>query len=56
MRFHEGEAANVSIHVRAHRCHPGIRLLEAAPSRVARRFGAHSMFDVRSLAAAPLRD
>ena len=31
MRFREGEAANVSIHVCAHRRHLGIRLLEAAP-------------------------
>lgn len=56
MRFCEGDAVNVSIHVRARQCYPDIRFHEATLGRVARRIGVHSTLEVRSLAAAPLRD
>ncbi len=56
MRFCEGDAVNASIHVRARRCCPDISFHEATLGRVARRIGVHSTLEVRSPAAAPLRD
>ncbi|MHB8408762.1 MAG: hypothetical protein ACYDHY_11845 [Acidiferrobacterales bacterium] len=39
MRFREGDAVNVSIHVRARQCCPGIRFHEETLSRAARQSG-----------------